>query len=96
MPTIGTPLPRIPDDYVEPPPDSIEIQQLSALWDQYAPKQYRGIIDAKPIEDRAEVKALWYWDQSAREYVNGKTGQRVPVRELQAAVREFTKGFTTA
>lgn len=91
--SIGKPLKPIPDDYIEPSPDSREIEELAALWDQYAPKQYQGIILAKPIEDRAEIKALWYWDQATREYVNGKTGRRVPVRDLQTATREFTKAY---
>ena len=95
MVKLGKPLPTIPEDYTEPIPDAVDFAQLVALWNEYAPRKYRGILEAKPIEDRTEIKSKWYWDQAAREYVSAR-GLRVPVRELQQATRDFVKAWTSA
>lgn len=100
MAKLGKPLPPISDEYAEPPPDENAQATLIALWNQHAPKKYRGMMAAqsKTVLDATgeQPRGAWIWDDVKREYINVKTGEIVTVRQAQEIVRRFTESFVNA
>lgn len=86
---LGKPLPEA-DEILQP-----NAAQLAALWDQYAPGRYRGLLEAESKSvlgaTGEKPKGRFIWDDQRLEYIVVRTGRRIGADELHNALRAFTQ-----
>lgn len=94
---LGKPLPKIRDGFVDPAPTTEEADRLSALWDLYAPKQYKGLLRAQNknvMEQTGKTPtSRFVWDDSTRHYVEVKTGRVISRMELHKVLSHFMQNY---
>lgn len=95
--TLGKPLPKIRESYVDPAPTAEEADGLAALWDLYAPKQYKGLLRAqnKNVLEQTGTKptSRFVWNDTTRHYVEVKTGRVISRMELHRVLSQFTQAY---
>lgn len=95
--TLGKPLPKIRDGYVDPVPTVEETDALAALWDLYAPKQYKGLLRAqnKNVLEQTGTKPIsrFVWDDRTRHYVEVRTGRVILRMELHRVLSDFMRNY---
>lgn len=94
---LGNPLPTTRDAYVDPAPTVEESDGLAALWDLYAPKQYKGLLRAqnKNVLEQTGTKptSRFVWDDTTRHYIEVKTGRVISRMELHRVLSQFTQTY---
>ena len=93
----GNALPKIPDTYIDPAPNEEEMDRLVELWNIYAPRQYRGLLEAKSktLLEQTEEKfnGPFIWDDIQKKYVETKTGRVISRQELHQAFSAFVRNY---
>lgn len=95
---LGAPLPKVKDDYIDPPPTEDEVNALVALWDQYANKRYKGLLRAqnKSMMEQTNqpITERFVWDDQRGNYIEVATSRRLSRLELHRAFSEFVNAYS--
>lgn len=95
---LGKPLPKIKDGYQEPAPSEAEAEALVSLWDQFAPAEYRGLMNSqtKSILEATgqKAKSRFVWDDQKKHYIRVATGKVVSRAELHKALSSFMNAYS--
>ena len=95
---LGKPLPKIKDGYQDPAPSEAEAEALVSLWDQFAPAEYRGLMNSQTksvLEVTGQkAKSRFVWDDQKKHYIRAATGAVVTRAELHQALSTFVKAYS--
>lgn len=93
----GKGLPKIPDGYVDPAPNEEEMDRLVELWNIYAPREYRRLLESKSktlLEQTGEkYNNPFIWDDIQKKYIEVKTGRVISRQELHRAFSAFVRNY---
>ena len=82
---LGKPLPPIKSNIFAP--TTKEIDKMISHWNESVPEEYRGILEAQPIEKPNRAISDFVFNAKTREYTNLITGKVVTMRELARVFR---------
>lgn len=94
--SLGVPLPKIKDTFVEPAPTEEEITNLLFLWDTYAPPQYKGLLAARHtgvIAQTGERPGRFVYDDDRQCLVEVETGRVISRNEVRLAYQQFVRNY---
>lgn len=95
---LGKPLPKIKNSYQEPVPSEADADALVSLWDQFAPAEYRGLMNSQTksvLEATGQkAKSRFVWDDQKKHYIRAATGVVVTRAELHQALSTFVKAYS--
>lgn len=94
---LGKALPAVSDRYQELVPTLQETQELIAIWDEYAPAKYRGLlsVQSKTTLEQTDQKpsARFVWDDVKKHYIETSTGHILSRADLHRALSAFVSSY---
>lgn len=94
---LGKALPAVSDSFQEPIPTLQESQELVAIWDEFAPRQYRGLLSAQSKSMLSQTgqspKGRFVWDDVKKQYIEVATGRVLSRADLHLALSAFADAY---